>query len=241
MHPKTHPDPSIIAKDAFRGIRFALKRGAKMVVQNGPRQLPEQFEAASSDFLLSAEKITGTVDKIVKKLLGLDFNESKFAAPSFSSQREADDSQSQMTQDASNLFFALSFSAKHLGIKDLLVSELLCARLVAEDASCDWPIGEQSVEALSVELFKRLISTNVLGDPPGVKSSHNTDHLEDVAVISFATSLWTYVERGNFEDTELEILHICSDIAAQKRKDIVENRASDEELSALFRYALDTV
>lgn len=241
MHPKTHPDPSVFAKDAFRGIRFALKRWRTKVVQNGPRQLPEQFEAATSDFLESAEKLSGTVDKIVKKFFGLNFDETKFKVPSFSTRHDQNDVPSEMKQDASNLFFALTLSAKHLGVNDLLVSEALCARLIAEDASFDWPLGEQSIEALSKELLKRLISTSVLGDPPGVASSHNADHLEDVVVISFATALWTYVERGSFEDSELDILHICCDVAAQKREAIVENRASDEGITALFKYALETV
>ena len=151
------------------------------------------------------------------------------------------DSPREITQNASNLFFALTLSAKHLGIKDLLVSEVLCARLIAEDAPFGWMISFNSIESQSTEFFKRLIATNVIGDPPGVASSHNTGHLEDAVTISFATVLWTYVERGSFKDSELEILHICCDIAYQKRKYIVENRAHDEGLMSLFKHALETV
>jgi hypothetical protein len=241
IHPKTHHNPSIIAKDAFRGIRFALKRGAKMLVQNGPRQLPKQFEAASSDFLHGVKKLTGTVDRIVKLILGLAFDEKSFQAPYFATANDQNTSQEQMSLDASNLYFALTLSANHLGVKDLLVSEALCARLIAEDASFDWPLGQQSTEALSAELFKRLIATNVLGDPPGVGSSHNNDHFKDVVTISFATALWVYVQRGAFDDTELEILRICADVAAKMNTKIMKNRASDDELLSLFKYALETV
>ena len=63
--------------------------------------------------------------------------------------------------------FALTLGAKYLGAKDLLVGEALCARLIAEDASFVWSVGEQSIEALSMKLFKWLIATSVFGDPPG--------------------------------------------------------------------------
>jgi len=241
MHPKTHPNPSIIAKDAIRGIRFAMKRGAKMIVQNGSRQLPEQFETASSDFFQGAKKLTGTVDNIAKRVLGLEFDEEKFQVPSFATGHHQSEPQEQLSLDASNLYFALSLAAKHLGVEDLLVSEALCARLIAEGVSIELPPSELSKEALCVDLFKRLVATGVLGDPPGVESRHNSEHLEDVVTISFATALWLYVQRGTFGDTELEILQICSDVAAQMSGEIVKNRASDKELLSLFKYALDTV
>jgi hypothetical protein len=242
MLPKPHSDPGAVAKDALRGIRFALKRGAKMMmVNNGPRQLPEQFESASSNFLQNSEILTGTVDKIIQRILGLEFDPVMFAAPSFASTDVTKDAHEAMSTDASNLYFALSLSAKHLGVSDLLVSEAICAKLIAEDGSFDWPLAEQSTEFLCSQLCIRIINMNILGDPPGVSSSHNADRAMDVAIIAFATALWVYVERGKFSDTEPELLEMCCSVAEQKRNKITQNMAEEDRFLALFKYALETV
>ncbi len=77
--------------------------------------------------------------------------------------------------------------------------------------------------------------------PRGVAIIHNSNHLEDVVTISFATALWTYVERGFFDDFGLDKLHVYCDIATKKLKVILKNRASDEGLMSLFKYNPETV
>ncbi len=241
MQSKGHPDPGIVAKDALRGIRYALKRGAKMVVQNGPRQLPEQFEAASADFLNSAEQLTRTIDSIATHVLGLQFDPATFGPPSFARSEVTQVTDATLSRDASQLYFALTRTIKYMQIPDLLVSEALCAQVIAEDASGDWPAGDQDTASLCCALYKRILATRILGDPPGVSSIHNADRAQDVATVAFATALWVYVERGAFEDTEVDLLQMCADVTQQKSADIKAAGTADEPIKALFAHALETV
>ena len=240
MNAKSHPDPSIVAKDALRGIRYALKRGAKLVAEGGPRQLPEQFEAASNDLLNSAESIAKTVDRIAKHILGLDFDPSTFGPPTFATPIDAKSGSENLSQDATNLFFALTLCAKSMKI-DLLVSETLCARLIAEDASFDWPQGQQDTAALCTELFHRITAMNVLGDPPGVPSSHNAERQSDASKVAFAAALWTYLERGSFNDSEEELITMCCEVSGQKLSDLDGETLTTEKVQKLFEYALSAV
>lgn len=241
MSVKNHPDPSLVAKDAFRGIRYALKRGAKLVAERGPRQLPEQFEAASTEFLNSAESIAKSVDQIAKQVLGLEFDPKTFGPPSFAGHLEAGHSGQHLSRDASNLFFALTLCAKQLKIADILVSETLCARLIAEDASVNWPVGQQDTAALCAELYRQIIALNILGDPPGVPSQHNADRLSDIRNVAFAAALWTYLERGDYSDSEEDLITMCCDVSAQKADAIAATDSQDEGIRDLFDYALSVV
>jgi hypothetical protein len=117
-------------------------------------------------FLQNAEILTRTVDKTIQHILGLEFDPVMFAAPSFASTDVTKDAHVAMSTGASNLYFALCLSAKHLGVSDLLVSEALCAKLIAEDGSFDWPFVEQSTELLCSQLCIRIINMNILADPP---------------------------------------------------------------------------
>lgn len=241
MNAKGHPSPSVVAKDAIRGIRYALKRGAKFVVEVGPRQLVEQFEAASSQLVGSAESLAITIDKVAQHILGLEFDPINFKPPAFTASLDANAGRAQISSDAANLFFALSISAKNMGINDLRVSETLCAKLIAEDASCDWPTGEQDPSFLCFELYKRIIGTDILGAYLGISSQHKVSRLADISQVAFATSLWVYVERGSYGETEEELLKMCCDITSQKSLDIVSGRDSDEAIRNLFDYALSVI
>jgi len=240
MNAKSHPDPSVVAKDALRGIRYALKRGAKLVAEGGPRQLPEQFEAASNHLLNSAESIAKTVDRIAKHILGLDFDPSTFGPPTFATPLDSKSGGENLSKDATNLFFALTLCAKNLKV-DLLVSETLFARLIAEDASFDWPQGQQDPAALCTEPFRRRLAMKVLGDPPGVPSKHNADQRIDASRVAFAAALWTYLERGPFNDSEEELIRMCCDVADQKSSDLAEASQETDNLQKLFEYALSAV
>jgi hypothetical protein len=240
MNAKNHPDPSIVAKDALRGIRYALKRGAKLVAEGGPRQVPEPFEAVSNDLLNSAERIAKAVDHIAKHILGLDFDPNTFGPPTFATPLDSKSGGENLSQDASNLFFALTLCAKNMKI-DLLVSETLCARLIAEDASFDWPQGQQDTAALCSALFHRLIAMNVLGDPPGVPSKHNSEKQADARSVAFAAALWTYLERGTFNDSEEELIRMCCDVADQKSSDLASATQATAKVHKLFEYALSAV
>lgn len=239
MNAKSHPDPSIVAKDALRGIRYALKRGAKLAAEGGPRQLPEQFEAASIDLLNSAESIAKTVDRIAKHILGLDFDPSSFGPPSFATPLNVSVGDECLPRDASNLFFALTLCAKNMQI-DLLVSETLCAQLIAEDASFDWPLGNQDSAALCTHLFHQIIATKILGDPPGLSSRHNAEQRSDVVKVAFAAALWTYLERGSYSDSEEELIRMCCEVTEQKSAQISETEDA-AALTELFNYALGIV
>lgn len=241
MNARRHPDPSVVAKDVLRGIRYALKRNAKLVVEGGPRQLPEQFEAASTNFLKSAEALAKTIDRAAKHVLGLEFDPNSFGRPSFAASSSGSLSESHLSTDASNLFFALALASKQLDVDDILVSESLCVRLVAEDASVDWPVGEQDTASLCTELYLRIVQANVIGDPPGVSSQHNSDRRRDVQNIAFSASLWAYIERDSFDNSEEELLQMCCEVTTMKADDLQSAENDKESVKALFDYALSIV
>ncbi|MBD0864371.1 MAG: hypothetical protein GDA36_01560 [Rhodobacteraceae bacterium] len=241
MNAKNHPDPGVVAKDAFRGFRYALKRGAKLVVKAGPRQLSEQFEAASTELLHSAENLAKTIDRIAKHILGLEFDPGTFGPPSFATALDAASSDQNLSRDASNLFFALTLCVKHMQISDLLVSETLCARLIAEDASYDWPPGQQDTATLCSHLYRHILAMRILGDPPGVPSQHNADRIADIRKVAFAASLWTYLERGGFRDSEEDLIIMCCDVTEQKSAQLAALAVAKDGIQDLFDYALAAV
>lgn len=239
MHPKPTLNPGILAKDAIRGIRFVLKRGAEKVAQNGPRQLPGKLETVSTDILNTAEKFTEHAGKIVSQLLGLSFDEASITPPELLSNGGTGYDYQTLSRDVLNLYQALSLVAKNLGVKNALVSETLCAQIVARAA--ENPASTENPQTKAGHLFLELMSSIVIGDPPGILRNHNADHIDDLAIISFAVALWVFVERGSFHDTEIEILQICSDIAKFHRGDILEHKSSSSAVVALFKHALNTV
>ncbi|MCY4196937.1 MAG: hypothetical protein OXD33_08490 [Rhodobacteraceae bacterium] len=239
MNVRNHPDPTVLAKDAFRGMRYALRRGAKLVVEGVPQQLPEHFETASSELLNSAENLAKRIDRIAEHVLGLQFDTQLFGPPSFATGLNTKSSDQRLSQDASNLFFALTLCAKHMQIPDLLVSETLCVQLIAEDASFDWPLGKQDTASLCSELCRRIILMNILGDPPGIPSQHNACRRIDIKNVAFATSLWVYLERGSYGDSEEDLIKMCCDVTLQRSTTLAE--AEDAAVTELFRYALSVV
>lgn len=239
MPPKPTLDPGLLAKDAIRGVRFVLKRGAQKVAEKGPRQLPDELEVVSTDILHVAKKIADRADKIVTRLLGLNFDQARISPPKLLSNGGAEYDYQTLSQEALNLYQALSLAAKNLDVKNVLVSEALCARIVAQAA--EKPVPTEDTETKACRLFLELMSRIVIGDPPGISSHHNADHIDDLAMISFSVALWIFVERGSYQDTEIEILQICSDIAKFHRADILEHKSSSSAMIALFKHALDTV
>lgn len=240
MHSKPSHDPGLVAKDAIRGIRFAMKRGAKILVRNGPHYLPDPLEAASSDFLDSAERITIRIDKVIRQTLGLEFDEAEFRPMGIAANNTLGD-QSAISRDASNLFFALTLAAKNLGVSDVFISEALCARLVVGAAEDLTRAPDESSELRAFHLFQRILETHAIGDLPGKPGRTDPERISNIALVSFSVGLWTFVPRGTFTDTETEILQICCDIAKHHSTAISRHLVSEAEIIALFRYALDTV
>ena len=241
MNARRHPDPSVVAKDALRGIRYAMKRNAKLVVEGGPRQLPEQFEAASTNFLKSAEAFAKTIDRAAKHILGLEYDPKTFGPPAFMASSGGSLNENHLSTNASNLFFALSFASKLLELKDILVSEALCVRILAEDALVDWPVGKQDTASQCAELYLRILHTNVVGDPPGVSSQHNSDRRRDIQKVAFAVSLWAYTERYAFDDSEVDLLEMCCAVTINKADDLLSAKDDQEAVRALFHYALSII
>jgi len=238
MNVKNHPDPSLLAKDALRGLGYALERGLRLVVEDDPRRFPEKFEAASSEFLNSVGKLAKTIDLATKRVLGLEFDPKTFGPPSFADSSGAGTSDRYLSRDASNLFFALALSAREMKTSDLLISEVLCARMIAEDVPFDWPSGRQDTASSCMQLYRRIVAANIIGNPPGVAGKFNSKRWRDTRRIAFSTSLWVHVDRGYFDDSEEDLIKMCCDVTEQAVDDILTADRDDEAIHALFERAL---
>lgn len=250
------PSPTVATKDALRRIRFAVKRGAKQVVTKAPRQLPEPLEAASADLLSSAERFARTVDQIAKQILGLQFDPTRFGPPVFAAMQKAgvrDTSvqdtgvqrravtEAALSRDASTLYFALTLAVDALGLTHLLVSETRTAQLIAEQAAANWPDGSLDSGARCAALYRQIVACHPLEDAPGTAGRHPTERRDHIRKVAFATSLWVYLERGDFDDSETELVTLCCDVAAQRADPLRAAEGDEAKLRALFSYALSIV
>ena len=255
------PSPTVATKDTLRRIRFAVKRGAKQVVTKAPRKLPEPLEAASADLLSSAERLARTVDQIAKQMLGLQPDPARFGPPAFASMQKASvhdtdvhdtslqDTSAQrravteatLSRDASTLCFALTLAVDALGLTNLLVSETRAAQLVAERAAANWPDENLDSGARCAALYRQIVARHPLEDAPGTAGSHPAERRDHIRKVAFATSLWVYLERGDFDDSETELVTLCCDVAAQRADQLLAAENDEAKLRALFSYALSIV
>ena len=250
------PSPTVATKDALRRIRFAVKRGAKQVVTQAPRKLPEPLEAASADLLSSAERLARTVDQIAKQILGLQFDPARFGPPAFATMQKASVhdtgvqdtgvqrravTEATLSRDASTLYFALTLAVDALGLTHLLVSETRTAQLVAEQAAANWPDENLDSGARCAALYRQIVARHPLEDAPGTAGRHPTERRDHLRKVAFATSLWAYLERGDFDDSETELVTLCCDVAAQRADPLRAAENDEAKLRALFSYALSIV
>ena len=250
------PSPTVATKDALRRIRFAVKRGAKQVVTKAPRQLPEPLEAASTDLLSSAERFARTVDQIAKQILGLQFDPARFGPPAFASMQKASvrdtsvqhtglqrraDTEAALSRDASTLYFALTLAVDALGLTHLLVSETRTAQLIAEQAAANWPDERLDSGARCAALYRQIVACHPLEDAPGTAGRYPTERRDHIRKVAFATSLWVYLERGDFDDSETELVTLCCDVAAQRADPLRAAESDEAKLRVLFSYALSIV
>jgi hypothetical protein len=233
-----------------------VKRGAKQVVTKAPRQLPEPLEAASADLLSSAERFARTIDQIAKQILGLQFDPARFGPPAFASMQKAsvrdtsvqDTSvqrravtEATLSRDASTLYFALTLAVDALGLTHLLVSETRTAQLIAEQAAANWPDENLDSGARCAALYRQIVACHPLEDAPGTTGRHPTERRDHIRKVAFATSLWVYLERGDFDDSETELVTLCCDVAAQRADPLRAAENDEAKLRALFSYALSIV
>ncbi len=229
------PDPSI-ARDALRGLRLVLKRGAKLSIEKARVAVPEPFEGVSEEFFAQATKVTHAADSLVQQMLGLDFHEDRFAVPDTLHRSLHDATHSERKRDASNLYFALSLSLRFFGLDQLFVSETVCAQ-IASTARPD----EQSPESACVWLFRQLTEGNAIGNPLVLVQHHTSDERRQIAKVAFAVSLWAFVDRDAFNEPELELLEICCDVATFRSPGIELKLDDENELTDAFKSALKIV
>ena len=115
------PNPGTATRDALRGLRLVLKRGAKLSIERARVALPEPFEGVSKEIFEQATKVTYAADALVQQMLGLSFQEDRFAVPDTLRKSLRDSTHSEQKRDASNLYFALSLSLRYFGLRQLFV------------------------------------------------------------------------------------------------------------------------
>ena len=229
-------DPGIATRDAIRGLRLVLKRGAKLSVEKARVAVPVPFEGVSEEIFAQATKVTNAADSLVQQMLGLDFNEDRFAAPGTLRRSPSDAARSERMRDASNLYFALSLSLRYFDLSRMFVYETVCA-LIISAARPD----EQAREDACVWLFHQLVNSKAVGVPSTLVRRHTLEEQGQIAKVAFAVSLWAFVDRDAFDDPELELLEICCDVAALKVPEIDLKLADENELSVAFNSALEIV
>lgn len=230
------PDPTMATRDALRGLRLVLKRGAKLSVEKARVAVPGPFEGVSEEFFAQANKFTDAADSLVQQMLGLDFHEDRFSAPATLRQSPSGAARSERMRDASNLYFALSLSVRYFDLSQLFVSETVCALIISAAR-----LDEQEREDSCVWLFRQLGDSRAIESPSALVRRHTPEEQSQIAMVAFAVSLWSFVDRNAFNDPELELLEICCDVAALKLPEIDLKLAGDNELSVAFKSALEIV
>ncbi len=228
------PDPGIATRDALRGLRLVLKRGAKLSIEKARVALPEPFEGVSKEIFEQATKVTYAADSLVQQMLGLSFHEDRFAVPDTLRRSLKDSTHSEQKRDASNLYFALSLSLRYFGFRQLFVSETICAQIVSTARKED-----QSRESACVWLYRQLIDGNAVGNPPVLVQHHTSEEKRQIAKVAYAVSLWAFVYRDSFD--ELELLEICCDVATFRSPGIELEPDDGNALSEAFNSALKIV
>lgn len=230
------PDPDIATRDALRGLRLVLKRGAKLSIEKARVALPEPFEGVSREIFEQAAKVTHAADSLVQQMLGLNFHEDRFAAPDTLRRSPRDSAHSERKSDASNLYFALSLSLRYFGLRQLFVSETVCAQIVSTDRQED-----QSPASACVWLYRQLTRRNAVGNPPALVRQHTSEEEIQIAKVACAVSLWAFVDRDSFDEPELELLEICCDVATFRSPVFALEADDDNALSEAFNSALRVV
>ncbi len=230
------PDPGIATRDALRGLRLVLRRGAKLSIEKARVALPEPFEGVSKEIFEQATKVTHAADSLVQQMLGLSFHEDRFAMPDTLRRSVKDSTHSEQKRDASNLYFALSLSLRYFGFRQLFVSETICAQIISTTRKED-----QSRESACVWLYRQLIDGNAVGNPPVLVQHHTPEEETQIAKVAYVVSLWAFVDRDSFNEPELELLEICCDVATCRSPGIELEPDDDNALSEGFNSALKIV
>ena len=230
------PDPGIATRDALRGLRLVLKRGAKLSVEKARVALPEPFEGVSKEIFEQATRVTHAADSLVQQILGLNFHEDSFAAPVTLRRSLRESTHSERKRDASNLYFALSLSLRYFGLRQLFVSETICAQIVSTARQED-----QSLESACVWLYRQLTGGNAVGNPPVLVQHHSSDEKTQITKVAYAVSLWAFADRDPFNDPELELLEICCDVATFRSPGTALEPDDENALSEAFSSALKIV
>ena len=230
------PDPGTATRDALRGLRFVLKHGAKLSIEKARVVVPEPFEDVSKEIFAQATKVTHAADTLVQQMLGLSFDEDRFAVPDSLRRPLKDSSHSERRRDASNLYFALSLSLRYFDLRQLFVSETICAQIVSTARQ-----EGQSSEGACVWLYRQLMGGNAVRSPPVQVQQQSPEQNRQIAKVAYAVCLWAFADRDTFNEPELEFLEICCDVAAFRAPGIQQGLDDDTALAKAFNSALKIV
>ena len=85
------------------------------------------------------------------------------------------------------------------------------------------------------------MDSKAVESPSALVRRQTPEERSQIAMVAFAVSLWSFVDRDAFDDPELELLEICCDVAALKVPEIDVKLADEHELSVAFNSALEIV
>ena len=241
MHQRPLNMPSLLVKDALRGLRFAVRKGGQVLSSNTNSALPKPMSDLPASLFRGADEITLEMEARSCGVLGGPFQKNSMPDTSFFGPDGFSVANANIEASAGVLYFGLSYSVKKLGKDNPLLSEFLCAtclQLLLDDIANH---DEKSGAEQAATLFSLLMNQKVFRNISAPVFGASPDGPKITVAASFAASLWFFLPRGSANTTESELLDTCCEIAESDRDKIFDKKLDNDAMSSLFQYYLNIV
>lgn len=224
---------ALLLKDAFRGARFALRRGRDLFEPTAALPAPAPVSEAARVVLAGVDKVAGEIDQLagaVRRSL-LDVQTGEGGRASILKRIAA--------HHAPEIAFAqLAYAGvggalRRLGARDAFISEALAAEAYAAESSVADSLAEQGgdradLDARAARLYLGLRKGGFVRDVVGADADAVT------AQALFATLLWMLAAPVDDAECGAAELYDCCDMARALAKDLAAAEPDAVALTALL-------